>query len=53
MISGICHIIVTGKRRQRVRVYCWPVLTFPVEGGKWSVSCPGHFTCRERGPSVY
>jgi hypothetical protein len=28
-------------------------LTLALDGGKWSASCPGHFTHRERVPSTH
>jgi len=28
-------------------------LTSALDGGEWSVSCPGHFIPRERGPGTH
>jgi len=56
-LVGRCSLefvtLISWERGRRVRIHCRSVLTFAPEGGKWSVSCPGHSTCRERGPSIY
>jgi hypothetical protein len=28
-------------------------LTWALDGGKWSASCPGHFTHMETGPAIH